>query len=99
MNLRISAAANARKRRLSPSPASALGLVPPLFHKVVRLALILASTSPIRRQMLDAAGVEYRSVAPEVDEGAVKAGVTIAAQIAARAGGGQGAERARATTG
>jgi len=37
------------------------------------LALILASTSAIRRQMLDAAGVEYRSQKPEVDEDMVKA--------------------------
>lgn len=37
------------------------------------MALILASTSPIRRQMLDAAGVDYRSVRPEVDEAQVKA--------------------------
>ena len=36
------------------------------------MALILASTSAIRRQMLDAAGVEYRSVKPEVDEDSVK---------------------------
>lgn len=37
------------------------------------MALILASTSAIRRQMLDAAGVEYRTVKPEVDEDRVKA--------------------------
>jgi septum formation protein len=44
-----------------------------LFHKVVLLALILASTSPIRRQMLDAAGVDYRAVKPDVEESAIKA--------------------------
>jgi septum formation protein len=32
------------------------------------LTLILASTSSIRRQMLDAAGVEYSAIPPEVDE-------------------------------
>jgi septum formation protein len=36
------------------------------------LALILASTSAIRRHMLDAAGVQYEAVAPDVDEDAVK---------------------------
>jgi septum formation protein len=34
--------------------------------------LILASSSSIRRQMLDAAGVEYRAVPSEVDESLVK---------------------------
>lgn len=36
------------------------------------MALILASTSAIRRQMLDAAGVEYEAVKPDVDEDLVK---------------------------
>jgi septum formation protein len=43
-----------------------------VFHKVVRLPLILASTSPIRRHMLEAAGVEYSTVAPGVDEAPYK---------------------------
>ena len=46
------------------------------------MTLILASTSPIRRQMLDAAGVEYQALKPDVDEGAVKARLTDAAEIA-----------------
>jgi len=46
------------------------------------LALILASTSAIRRHMLDAAGVDYRSMRPDVDEGAVKARLSEAARIA-----------------
>jgi septum formation protein len=46
------------------------------------VALILASTSAIRRQMLDSAGVEYRSVTPEVDENEVKAQLSDAAEIA-----------------
>jgi len=46
------------------------------------LTLILASTSPIRRQMLDAAGVEFRTVEPQVDEGAVKAQLSDASEIA-----------------
>ena len=46
------------------------------------MPLILASTSPIRRQLLDAAGVEHEAVAPNVDEAAVKARFTDPAQIA-----------------
>jgi septum formation protein len=38
------------------------------------LALILASSSVIRRQMLDSGGVEYEAVPSSVDETAVKAG-------------------------
>jgi septum formation protein len=53
-----------------------------VIHKVVRLALTLASTSAIRRQMLDAAGVEYRAVKPDVDEDSVKSRLTDAAEIA-----------------
>ncbi|HEX6661526.1 MAG TPA: Maf family protein [Sphingomicrobium sp.] len=45
------------------------------------MTLILASTSPIRRLMLDAAGVEYRAVRPDVDEGAVKARLNDSAEI------------------
>lgn len=37
------------------------------------MALILASSSPIRRQLLDAAGVEYEVSPADVDESAVKA--------------------------
>jgi septum formation protein len=46
------------------------------------LALILASTSAIRRHLLDAAGVDYQAVKPNVDEDAVKARLTDAEQIA-----------------
>ena len=45
----------------------------PLIHKVVHLPLILASSSAVRRQMLDAAGVDYRAFPSNVDEGALKA--------------------------
>jgi septum formation protein len=48
------------------------------------LPLILASTSPIRRQMLDAAGVEYQSLKPGVDEDELKLGLTDPAKIATR---------------
>lgn len=38
------------------------------------MALILASTSAIRRHMLDAAGIGYCALSPEVDEDRVKRG-------------------------
>lgn len=47
------------------------------------MPLILASTSAIRRQMLDAAGVEYAVAKPNVDEDAVKATLSDADEIAA----------------
>jgi septum formation protein len=55
------------------------------------LTLILASTSPIRRQMLDAAGVEYRAVKPDVDEDAVKALLSGATAIASELAGAKAA--------
>jgi septum formation protein len=48
------------------------------------MTLILASSSPIRRAMLDAAGVGYRAVAADVDEAAVKAVLHDQRQIAAQ---------------
>ncbi len=48
------------------------------------MALILASTSAIRRQMLDAAGVDYESAKPKVDEDELKLGLTDASDIALR---------------
>lgn len=48
------------------------------------MPLILASTSAIRRQMLDAAGVDYESVKPLLDEERAKAGLTNASEVAAR---------------
>lgn len=47
------------------------------------MAVLLASTSPIRRQMLDSAGVDYRAVAPNLDEDAIKADRADAADLAA----------------
>ena len=47
------------------------------------MALTLASTSSIRRQMLDAAGIEYEAVKPDVDESAVKERLSDASDIAA----------------
>ena len=46
------------------------------------MALILASSSPIRRAMLDAAGVTHEAVSPDVEERAVKARLTDAEAIA-----------------
>jgi len=46
------------------------------------LALILASGSPIRRQMLAAAGVAFEVIAPGIDESAIKAGDDEPAAIA-----------------
>jgi septum formation protein len=46
------------------------------------LALILASTSAIRRQMLEAAGVEFHAVKPDVDENRLKIGLQTASEIA-----------------
>jgi septum formation protein len=48
------------------------------------LTLILASTSSIRRQMLDAAGVAHEVVKPAVDEDELKLGLTEARAIAER---------------
>jgi septum formation protein len=44
-----------------------------LFHKVILLSLILASSSFIRRSMLEQAGVRFESVASNIDEDAEKA--------------------------
>jgi septum formation protein len=48
------------------------------------LALILASTSSIRRHMLDAAGVAYEAIKPAVDEDELKLGLSDASDIAER---------------
>lgn len=46
------------------------------------MTLILASTSAIRRQLLDAAGLSYEAVRPDVDEASLKAKLEDAAEIA-----------------
>jgi septum formation protein len=46
------------------------------------LPLILASTSAIRRQMLDDAGVSFEAVKPNIDEDSVKSRLKDAVQIA-----------------
>ena len=74
--------AGSDKVRIWPVPSPGLGLSKRFSTRLSFLALILASTSPIRRQMLDAAGVDYRAVAPDVDEAEVKARYSDPAQIA-----------------
>jgi septum formation protein len=54
----------------------------PFSTRLFCLTLILASTSAIRRQMLDAAGVDYEAVQPDVDEAAVKARLEMAEELA-----------------
>ena len=77
----------ADKWRLEPVPSVALAL-PFLFStRLFLLALILASTSGIRRHMLDAAGVVYEAVKHDVDENAVKSRLTDATEIAAELAG------------
>ena len=46
------------------------------------MPLILASTSPIRRHILEAAGIAFEAVKPNVDEAQLKAGLAVARQIA-----------------
>jgi septum formation protein len=48
------------------------------------LVLILASSSAIRRTLLDAAGVAYETAEPNVDETAVKAKLVVPDQIASK---------------
>ena len=48
------------------------------------MTLILASTSAIRRQMLDAAGVAFEAVTPQVDEDELKMGLSEPRDIAER---------------
>ena len=48
------------------------------------MPLILASSSKIRRQMLDSAGVAYQAAKPAVDEEELKAGLSDASGIARR---------------
>jgi septum formation protein len=43
--------------------------------------LVLASTSPYRRRLLEAAGVSFRVVAANVDEAALKHGLTAGARV------------------
>jgi septum formation protein len=51
------------------------------------LSLILASTSAIRRHMLDAAGVGYEPAKPDVDEDELRLGLSDGSEIALRLAG------------
>ncbi len=53
-----------------------------LFSTRLCMSLILASSSPIRRAMLDAAGVEFQVIAADVDEAARKLDGAAPAEIA-----------------
>ena len=64
-------------------PTSALGLGGSLSTRLFCLALILASSSAIRRQMLFAAGVEFDVIASAVDEEALKTAGSDAAGLTA----------------
>ena len=48
------------------------------------MTLVLASTSAIRRHMLEAAGVDHDALAPQVDEDELKLGLVQASDIALR---------------
>ena len=63
-----------------PSPALAFAVR--FSTRLFFLALILASTSAIRRHMLAAAGVEFEAVPSNVDEAAIKATTTDPRDIA-----------------
>jgi septum formation protein len=75
-----------QKWPVEPIPSDGLAAVRLFSTRLFFLALILASTSAIRRQMLDAAGVEYRAAKPNVDEAEAKSHLCDADQIALRLG-------------
>lgn len=69
------------ERRMDPAPRTALGLGQD-FSPGLFMTLILASTSPIRRAMLEAAGLRFACHAPGVDEAALKSGQSAPAEVA-----------------
>src|SRR5690349_16358281 len=74
MNPRNSRRAGSNKPTIEPAPMSALASCASLSTRLFRLALILASSSPIRRHMLDAAGVSHDVLKPDIDEDSIKRG-------------------------
>lgn len=66
---------------MDPAPRIALGLRG-YFSPDLSMTLILASTSPIRRAMLAAAGVEFDAVAPGVEEETLKSTIADPADLA-----------------
>jgi septum formation protein len=79
---------------IEPAPMSALVLHHGFSTRLLRLALILASSSPIRSAMLDAAGVDYAAVPVDLDEAAIKARLAEPAEAASALA----AEKARAVS-
>ena len=69
---------------VEPIPMVALASGALFSTRLSELTLILASTSAIRRQLLDSAGVEYEAVKPDVDEAAIKERLDSATDIAAQ---------------
>lgn len=65
-------------------PNVALALPCGFSTRLFQVPLILASTSVIRRHMLEAAGVPHECRKPQVDESELKLGVSDAAEIAER---------------
>jgi nucleoside triphosphate pyrophosphatase len=65
-------------------PHARASLTQALFHKVIRLALILASSSAIRRQMLDAAGVQFDVRPSNLDEAEIKVQLSTPDEIAGK---------------
>ncbi len=70
------------KAAVEPLPILALGPRPGFSTRLFMTALILASGSSIRRQMLEDAGVEFEVVRPDVDEDLAKVGQTEPGKIA-----------------
>jgi septum formation protein len=64
--------ATGRIAPIEPVPIFALASHRRLSTRLTHLPLILASTSPIRRQMLSDAGVDFTAIAPGVDEAPFK---------------------------
>ncbi len=76
--------AGSPKSAVETVPTAGLALVRSLSTRLFFLALILASTSAIRRHMLDAAGVEYEATRPQVDEDELKLGIAGSSEVAQR---------------
>jgi septum formation protein len=70
------------RRAIEPLPMFALALPRRFSTRLFGMTLILASTSPIRRQMLAAAGVTFETAKPQVDEDEVKSRLSDSSEIA-----------------
>ena len=53
-------------------PQTIPGPLLPILHRILPMRLILASASPIRRMLLDRAGVAHEAMAARVDEAAIR---------------------------